>query len=462
VTGARVPRHRRLAIFAATALMIGAPGIAFWATPATGASGGPPGSELAGINTNAISAAARVVTFTPGIAPLGDAVQGNIVEASLPYSNSTAGTGPTTGGTAALVWPGSVISTLGGAAATFAPTTPQALVDLLNYPIAAHSSYPEQLHTKSTGTFSPGGIGTSTTTSHAGESNARAVLTDLSLLGSKKIPLINVASITTSTSVTVNASSVTTEAHTHVGHITIAGVIDIAGIDSTAIASSDGVDGHHSSELHIGKVTVAGVSASIGPKGLTLNQTTPKLPLDLLDVANTALTALQQAGISLKLLPAEGVNEDNKGSATSGSVQFLFKDSNIPNLGAVLPQVPLPLPHSLGLEVELGGSIASAAATQLPDTTTVPPPPTSTEPPGTTPGGTDLGGGAGPVDFPPGPGVVSSPPGGPGPIVAQPAASVLGVPIRAAWVVLAFLLSLVAAGPLLAYANWQLLRGRTQ
>jgi hypothetical protein len=439
--------------------MVGAPGVAFWAAPASGTGGGAPGSDLAGINTNATSAAARVVTFTPGIAPLGDAVQGNIVEASLPYANSNAGTGPSTAGTASPLWPGSVVANLGNAAATFSPSTPQALIDLLNYPVAAHSSYPAQLHTHASDTFSPGGIGTSTTTSHAGESTAHATLTDLALLGNKKTALIDVASTTTDTSVTINASSVSTTAHTHVGHITIAGVLDIAGIDSTATASSDGVAGHHASELHVGRVTVAGVDASIGPKGLTLNKTTPKLPIDLIDVANTALTALQQAGLTIKLLPAEGLNDGNKGTSTSGGIQILFKDPNIPNLGALLPQVPLPLPNSLGLEVDLGGSLASAAATQLPGETTGPPPPTDQPTGGTGPGGVSPGGFDGGV--PPGPGVTTSTPPVGSPQFPQQQATAFGEPLRRAWVIWAFLLSLLAAGPLLAYANWQLLRGRT-
>ena len=455
-----VPRHRRWAVLAATALMVGAPGLAFWSAPASGTGDTSPGSDLAGINSNATSSAARVVTFTPGIAPLGDAVQGNIVEGSVPYATSSAGTGPTTAGTAALVWPGAVLTSLGGAAATFSPSTPQALVDLLNYPFAAHSAYPEQRTTKKTDTFSPGGVGTSTTTSNAGYSTSRAVLSDLALLGNKKTALIDVASSTSDTSVTVNASSVSSEAHTHVGHITIAGVLEIAGIDSHAIASSDGVVGHHSSELHVGAVTVAGLSASIGPAGLVLNKQPQSTPIAAIEVANTALTALQQAGISLKLLPAEGTDTDNKGTATSGSVQFLFDDPNIPNLGAVLPQVPLPLPYSVGLEVDLGGSLAAAAATQLPAEATGP----TTTPASSGPvprGDGNTSGCCGSVDVPPGSSVTSLPPTGPGPVVAVPEAKVLGLPVRTAWVIWAFLLSLLAAGPLLAYANWQLLRGRT-
>lgn len=456
-----VRRQRRWAVVAATALMVGAPGVAFWVAPATGASSAPPGSDLAGINTDATSTSARVVTFTPGLAPTGNAVTGTIVEADLPYANSTAGTGPTTGGTAAPVWPGDVVANLGNAAATFSPNTPQALVDLLNYPAAAHSSYPAQLHTHASDTFSPGGVGTSTTTSAAGDSTSHAVITDLALLGNKKTALIDIGSMASDTSVTINPSSVSTEAHSHVGHITIAGVVDIAGVDSDAMASSDGQRGHHASQLHIGAVTVAGLSASIGPDGIELNKKAQQAPINALELANTALTALEQAGISVKLLPAEGTDDANTGNADSGALQILFNDPNIPNLGALLPQVPLPLPNSLGLEVDLGGSVASAAATQFPSGgTTIQPttaPSGATAPPGGTPSGC-----CGSVGLPTGPGVVPTTPTGVTPVIAPTVqASALGVPIHAAWVIWAFLLSLMAAGPLLAYANWQLLRGRT-
>ena len=49
---------------------------------------------------------------------------------------------------------------------------------------------------------------------------------------------------------------------------------------------------------------------------------------------------------------------------------------------------------------------------------------------------------------------------GPEPLSQPEPASIMGTPVKLAWVVLAFLISLVLAGPLLAYANWQLLRGR--
>jgi hypothetical protein len=406
----------------------------------------------------------RVVTFTPGLAPTGNAVTGTIVEADMPYANTSTGTGPTLGGTAALVWPGDVIANLGNAAALASPSFPPSLVTLLNYPVAAHSAYPPQLHTPAASTFppggGPGGVGTATTQSSAGSSTSRAQISDLPLLGNKKGPLIDVASATTDTSAAVGASSVSTQAVTHIGHITIAGVIEINDVDSTATASSGGVAGHHASSLHIGGVTVAGVAASIGPNGITLNGKSPNTPIDAFDVANTALTALEQAGLSVRLLPADGADTGNAASATSGSIQVLFNDPNIPNLGAVVPQVPIPLPNSFGFEVDLGGSQADAAATQLPGITTVVPSGGGTPRAATPPGGTSTTPG-GSLGAPTGPGLNTVAPNGITPILAQPQARVLGIPLRTAWVVLAFLLSLMAAGPLLAYANWQLLRGRS-
>jgi hypothetical protein len=447
--------------------MIGAPGAALWAAPASGASGGPPGSQLAGINTDSTSTAVRVVTFTPGLAPTGNAVTGTIVEADLPYANSYPGTGPILGGTAAVAWPGDVVANLGNAAALASPSFPSSLVTLLNYPVAAHSAYPPQLHTPSSSTFppggGPGGVGTATTRSSAGTTASRAQISDLPLLGDKKGPLIDVASGTTDTSAIVNAASVSAQAQTHVGHITIAGVIQIDGIDSTAFASSNGAVARHDAQLHIGAVTVAGVEAHVGPDGITLNKKAQNTPVDAFNVANTALSALQQAGLVVRLLPADGTDSGNHTSATSGALQILFNDTNIPNLGAVVPQVPIPLPNSFGFEVDLGGAVADAAATQLPGQTSVPPAATATQ--GTTPGGSGSGVSSSPGGVvggvPSGPGLTTTGGGGPGPVVAAPSASVLGLPIHAGWVVLAFLLSLLAAGPLLAYANWQLLRGRS-
>ena len=159
----------------------------------------------------------------------------------------------------------------------------------------------------------------------------------------------------------------------------------------------------------------------------------------------------------------------SQASMTSGAVQIELAVKSVPNLAANIPQLPLPLPNSAAIDIDLGLSQASADATRLPPITPVKPikstppvgptsnpGPTGTGPGVTTPGST----GTGPI---PGGGSISSGPTGDAPpiVAADSSATVFGVPTRVVWVVLAFLASLMIAGPLLAYANWQLLRGRT-
>ncbi|MBV9485135.1 MAG: hypothetical protein JO246_03685, partial [Frankiaceae bacterium] len=156
--------------------------------------------------------------------------------------------------------------------------------------------------------------------------------------------------------------------------------------------------------------------------------------------------------------------------ATSGGVQFRYLNKHIPNLQGLLPQAPVPIPNAFGLDVNLGLSQVEASSTpyqKLPVVHTKPPKPVKTNTGGhghtstTTTGGTTGGGGVG-GGIPSTGGATSSSPPQASPIVAQPAAKdIFGLPNRVAWVLLAIVVSIMLAAPLLAYANWQLLRGRT-
>jgi hypothetical protein len=175
---------------------------------------------------------------------------------------------------------------------------------------------------------------------------------------------------------------------------------------------------------------------------------------------------LQQAGITIHTIAPAPQVKGSAAAVTSGALQIGFEDNNVPNLGALLPQLPLLLPNALGIHVNLGASEADADATPLPGITNP-----GTQPPGTTPPSTGSvvpgvppgitpGGPTGPL--PTGPIATTPPQPGESPVIATPVAnSAFGLPVRLAWVVAAFVLALLAAGPLLAYANWQLLRGRT-
>jgi hypothetical protein len=498
------PARRRFAVALGVSLLVAAPVAAYWTAPASASAERPAVAiDLAGTNTSALASAAQVIFTTPGIVPLGNSAIGDLAQVSLPYASSTTSTGPTTAGTAAPVYPGDAVANLGNDLQTFEPSIPAALVKLLNDPIAAHSTFPAQLNVGTAGKWTaPGaaslGIGNASTTSSATGTSAHGEVTDISPLGtlspksaltkvlatllrgsmgallrssSQAKPttgtsILEIASATSDTDAAVAASRISTSAHTDVGKINLAGLITIDGISSSATAASNGQTGTPSASLHVGAVTVAGVPASIGPKGITLDKKVLNVGgVSLIPLANTVLTALNTAGISITAIDPVKTVKGSEADVTSGGIVISLEDKDIPNLGALLPQLPLLLPNSIGARLSLGFSQASANATRLPAVGTggggVPP---SVNPGGGQTGVTNPGGtGVGSVTTPSGP-VTStgSPGGGSPPVVATaPEAAILGVPVRVAWVVIAFLLSLLAAGPLLAYANWQLLRGRS-
>jgi hypothetical protein len=470
-------RRQRAATSLAAGLLVLAPTIAFWAAPATATSpGAAPGSELAGINADATATGIQVALLTPGIVPLGNSAVGDVVDISAPYANSTVGTGPTTAGIATPAWPGSALASAGSLAETFSSNFPHALAKLLNDPVLARSTYPPQLNVKRSGKFAPAGadqagVGTSTTSAGPAGTSAHSQLTDLPLgmalpgIGKSAAgPLIEVGSTTVSSVAHVRAASVSTAATTRVGTVTVAGVVKIAGISSDAFTSSDGKRGSRSSDLRIGAVTVAGVPASIGPRGITLARKDLTSNAGLIPIANAVLTALKVAGVTIRTIAPAGQVTGSAATVTSGAVQIAFQDNHVPNLGALLPQLPLLLPNSLGVHVNLGLSQADADTTLLPglgQPLPVTPPVTSGTPPAAPPAAGSINPPAGGVGLPPA-GSTGAPAPGATPVIASPVTrTAFGVPVRVAWVVGAFLLALLAAGPLLAYANWQLLGGRT-
>jgi hypothetical protein len=152
-------------------------------------------------------------------------------------------------------------------------------------------------------------------------------------------------------------------------------------------------------------------------------------------------------------------------SVDSGVVQIQFIDPNIPS-----PQGEVPI-SSAGVDIDLGLTHADAYATSLP-----PIPAFNSSVPPISPSGPSqsLSGSTGSVGSgsstvintsntagsSSGPLTAALPSQGSGSqVVTQPAA-LIGIPTRLAWVVIAVILSIVASGPLLGYANWQLLRGR--
>lgn len=456
-------------LIVAGCLMVGLPAAAFVAAPAqAGSVPEAPAAQLAGFNASATSAGAQVQLLIPGLVPLGDPTKGNFIQASVPYATSTSSTGPSSGSVASPAWPGDAIATAGNALQTFSPSIPQALVNLLNDPVVARSAYPAQVNSKASDSFAPSGplgIGSATAKSDVNGTTGYAALTDLNPLGVSKagIPLLEIASARSDSSTTVKGSSVSDTSQTHIGRITIAGVITIDGIDTTATAASDGKTAKSGATTDIGSVKVAGLAASIGPDGITINGKGQGGSGILVSSADKLLSSLSKLGISITALAPQKEKNGNEADATSGAVLISFEDDNLPDLSKIAPQLPIPTPNSVGVEVSLGLSQAKAAATLLSDVTPGGPvvSPPNTEP--TTGGSSSVGPPASCTgcNLPP-ENEATVAPSGTTPLVAAPGqATAFGVPVRTAWVVIAFLIAVLAAGPLLTYANWQLLRGRT-
>lgn len=454
-------RVSRLAVGAAVGLLVGMPLSAFFLAPAPAATG-TPGEDLAGINATATGTGVQVIPLIRGVVPAGNLATGDFFQVSIPYSTSSATTGPSSSTIATPVWPGPVASSLASALPELG--FPNSVAKLLKDPVLAEADYPAEVGAPTSSTYStPGGSvsGAGTAGADAGlaGSTGKAALSSTSLLGG----LVKVGSSTATSSTTVGTASVSDSADGQVGSISIlGGLIQIAGISSQASASSDGTNATDSSELNIGAVTldVAGakIKAYIGPNGLHLVSANEGALA--VSVLNTVLSALNQAGLSVTVVDPTSQIQGNSATVDSGVVEISFLDVNIPN-----PDGENPV-SAAGVDVDLGESSANAQATTLP-----PIPPFSSSPPpavvGSTPPGSSLTtpGSTTTPAVTTGPGVSLAQPGSTGSSgVSLPQArvtpTVFGISTRLAWVVIAVILSIIASGPLLGYANWQLLRGR--
>jgi hypothetical protein len=480
MTRARPARRRVFLSVAALGIMAGLPLMAFAVAPTAHADDSP-GANLAGLNASSYATGVQAAPLTPGVVGAGNVSQGNLIEAEIPYAAASTSTGPSSSGVASPAYPGDTAAGAGNDLATFAPQFPAAFVSLLNDPVVARADYPAQVSVGTSSTYAPPGpSGTGVGTAAADATPSGATAQSATSRTSFATNVLTVGSSTAVSSTSLGASSVQASSHSDVGTIEImGGVVKIAGLSSDASATSDGNIGQPTSNFNLGAVTVAGTPASIGPNGITLSSNTQGGLL--VPTANQALGALQQAGISVHTVAPVTVLNGASATVTSGALVITFQDANIPNPSG---QVPV---SSVGLDLNIGLSQASANATSLPPFAQFPfgsggsgPPSQPAASIGSGVVSSTVSGGSVPVVSPGGigslgsstgpsiastgaPTQTSTAPGGssaPAALVPSPPATLLGAPIKVAWVVIAFLLSLVVSGPLLGYANWQLLRGR--
>jgi hypothetical protein len=464
-------------------------------------------SSIAGYNANALGIGAQFAFNVPGVVPLPGE---NLIEDDVPFARTNVGQGPVVDSIGAPYYPGDIAANLGsllaefGAPATFGPIG-------LNDTNLAHTQYPNSPSAGSQASFGVApGAGTPLnpsifySTSHATTSggDATGVLSNFALdnVGAASGPaavlgsslnaaqsLVDVGNISANDKVSLTSSSITSTATSQVKAIQIVGMIDIAGITSTANATSDGNTGSPTSSLHLGEVTVDGESAYIDNTGVHMTSTNaPAGSITPAQLQRTVDTTLAQDGISIRLLDPKLTNQGAQATADAGGLEVSISHQlDVPFIPGE-PTIPVPQLGNVGLPAgvyTVTTSITFGMAQASVQAANVGSPSggsgnsgagvTGASTAGSVTGNTGSGGfqtfgntgstGAGFSSVQPsGPG--SSGAGGPPPqSLAAPSATdfpIHGIPAPIGWVVVLLALSLIGAYPLLLLAKWQFTPGR--
>ncbi|MDQ1374359.1 MAG: hypothetical protein QOJ09_1697 [Actinomycetota bacterium] len=463
-------RPRRWAVaLLATAVTVAVAG-PVWAIGARSRVRAAAASQVAGYGLSALSAAVRYQLNSPGLLPVGDPAEGNIFEVDLPFARSNVTGGPVMGIVSSPMYPGDTASHLGTAFATFDSRA----AGFPNYPVVAEANYPPSPGFGQDASFAQPaipGVGAGTATSHAGPDGATADGQISSLSLPTTAPLIEVGSARATNTVTIKDDLVTSTAESHTGTITIAGLITIADVTAAATASSNGTDAKPAARLDIGKVSVAGQPAYIDADGVHLVGQQPVGSGVAPGVEALLQKTLASDGISIRTVSPHTSSSTGQAVADAGGIVIVL-ERTVPALGVPgfpsIPGVPVPLGTPdlpLHIEVALGRARVAANATVAPTDTFS----TSTDLPFADVSGlsqvadiTPSGAGAsatGALGLAPSTGVGGTP-------TLQPAVASgsrpRGSPIPIVWVLAGIVASIVLCGPLLGYARWQLLEGRTR
>ena len=424
-------------------------------------------TDVAGYGLQALAAGVRYQLNSPGLLPVGDAAVGTIFEVDVPFARSTVTQGPVIGVVSSPAYPGDTVAHLGTALATFgAPGVP-------NYPVLAEANYPPSPNFGQDASLSSPavpGVGVGSAVSHAGEEGATADARISSVAIPPTPPAsIEIGSSSASNTVKLEPRLVSAQAVSHTGAITIAGLITIEGVTARATATSDGATGKPAAELEIGRVSVAGQPAYIDAEGIHLVGQQPVGTGVVPGVESLLQKTLQTDGISIRAVAPKITSVEGQATADSGGISIVLTRT-LPALGIPgvpsLPGVPIPLGTPdlpLRVEVTLGMAQATANATGVPGDDVA----ADTElPPAEVSGASEVAGdvtGAGAsVSGALGLPTPTRPAAELTPAVARNTPGPFGSPIPVPWVVAGVLASIVLCGPLLGYARWQLLEGRTR
>ncbi|MCU1372759.1 MAG: hypothetical protein JWO68_45 [Actinomycetia bacterium] len=282
-------RRRTGAALVAAGLVCGGGAFAAWqAVPASAA------AELQSFELTAVSHGAQVFITTGEGSPA-------VLEGDVPEAEAQLAAGPIGRGLASIAWPGPTAGNAGSLLAVLAPQAPKE-AGQLNYPVRAESRTGETPSTKTLD--GPGFALRSTSLDNLVESDAHVQSANSGLLG--------LGAVTALARSQIDDAGGTADASSTTQNISIAGVLKIQSVTSTATATSSGDKGEGDAKTVVSGVTVADQPATIDEGGLHLadQQGTP-----IGAVSNQiADQALKASGITVTVTKPE---KDIKGSTVA-------------------------------------------------------------------------------------------------------------------------------------------------
>jgi hypothetical protein len=467
-------------------------------------SGGSPTPQVAGYTVTAQGIGAQWAFQVPNLIPL----PGNLLEADVAFARTLVSSGPQVDAIGAYYYPGDILANLGGLESEFFP--PRA-PNTGNWPLMARAEYPANAvygssDTKGATYGSPVPVLTASANASQNGGNSTGTLTDLVAgpgMGRNGAPLLDAASVQSSNTVTIGASTVSAVANTVVKTIDIAGMIDITQLTSDSSSTSDGTTGTPTASLHVGQVTVEGEPAYIDDQGVHVNGNTtypPGAPTPA-QLQQSLNTTLSQDGVSVRLVDPQQTVSGAEGIGNSGglvitishnfSVPFVNPGATTgaltggsvsppPCIDTEIPDNPITGPQSvLGVVCPPAGDYTAVTSISLGFANTdvnasaVVPSVTPACICTNIPGPTDTGGTFEPSTLPllggettagnlSGQGVgTASPQTAPSGFSPQGLRfPIRGIPAPVGWIAIGFILCVLFAYPMMLLARWQFLVGR--
>jgi hypothetical protein len=338
-----------------------------------GASGGP--GALGGYTLTATGSGVRVTYEQPNF-PVPATPS---LETNLGFSTASFDAGPTGESLASAFWPGSVAANgasqlnllLGGyLQPAFGPNTPT-LPNPGPWPVEAATAYPQGPDTQR----NDNGTVAMDASSTGAASSAQSALGALGQGTAVPTGLVQVQTVGSDVTSTVDAAGQAVAQATSAVHgVSIAGgLITVGAVTSSASAASDGNQATMTGTSTVAQVSVAGQPVTVDASGVHAPASPAPIPI-LGALTPSVAQVLSTAGITMSLTsPTDTVNGAQGERQLDGlqvAIDLSTFDKNVSTLVTTLPaqlasqieQLPLPLPDSQLVTIDLGWVDVDTAA----------------------------------------------------------------------------------------------------